>query len=73
LYSEPSLAQSTKENGKMVYRMEKVDVFMSMEVFMMDDGRMDSHMDLVKKKIRTALIMMVIGSMEKLKEKVLRN
>jgi len=67
------MAQSIKENGKMVYRMEKVDVYMSMEVFMMDDGRMDSRMDLVKKKIWTALIMMVIGSMEKLKEKVLRN
>jgi len=67
------MAQSIKENGKMVYRMEKVDVYMSMEVFMMDDGRTDSHTDLVKKKIWTALIMMVIGSMEKLKEKVLRN
>jgi hypothetical protein len=66
-------AQNIKVNGKMDYLMEKVDVFMSMEVFMMEDGRMDSHMDLVKKKIRMALIMMVIGSMEKHKEKVLRN
>jgi hypothetical protein len=40
---------------------------------MMDDGRMDNHMDLVKKKIRMALIMMVIGSTERLKEKDLRN
>ncbi len=67
------MAQNTRENGRMVYRMEKVDVFMSTEVFMMDDGRMDNHMDLVKKKIRMALIMMVIGSTERLKEKDLRN
>ena len=57
----------------MVYHMEKENVFMLMEVIMMEDGRMDSHMDLEKKQILINLFMMVIGLMERHKEKALSN
>ena len=57
----------------MVYHMEKENVFMLMEVIMMEDGRTDSHMDLEKKQILINLFMMVIGLMERHKEKALSN
>jgi hypothetical protein len=67
------MVQSIKENGKMVCHMEKADVFMLMEVLMMDDGKTDSLMDLARRKTLMALIMMGIGSMVRRMEKVLRN
>ncbi len=67
------MVQSIKENGKMVCHMEKADVFMLMEVLTMEDGKMDSLMDLARKKTLMALIMMGIGSMVRRMEKVLRN
>ena len=57
----------------MVCHMEKADVFMLMEVLMMDDGKTDSLMDLARRKTLMALIMMGIGSMVRRMEKVLRN
>ena len=67
------MVQSIKENGKMVCHMEKADVFMLMEVLTMEDGKMDSLMDLARRKTLMALIMMGIGSMVRRMEKVLRN
>ncbi len=57
----------------MACHMEKADVFMLMEVLMMDDGKTDSLMDLARRKTLMALIMMGIGLMVRRMEKVLRN
>lgn len=67
------MAQSTRGSGKMVYLMEEASVSIPIEVVMRDDGRMDSLTGLEKKKIVMALFMMVIGSMERHREKAKSN
>ena len=61
--------QSMKDNGLMIYNMEKELKNTSMEIYIKDNSRKEEDMELVNTPLQMGGYMKEIGRMEKCKER----